>query len=109
MTTTNAFPNVVDRVLTEIEELNEEIDLVPKIITKQLTDSSDNFEFRPLTEEEKKEFVNSLDATGKRILAELRGKPKRKLQRKLRVASDQTSVSDADRTMFARFGTLDLA
>jgi hypothetical protein len=30
-----------------------------------------DFEFRPLTEEEKKEFVNSLDAQGKQLLSEL--------------------------------------
>jgi hypothetical protein len=62
---------IVDTVLAEIEELKEEIDLVPEIITKQLNDSS--FEFRPLTEEEKKQFVDSLDAKGKQILAELAG------------------------------------
>ena len=32
-----------------------------------------DFEFRPLTEEEKKVFVNSLDAKGKHLLAELAG------------------------------------
>ena len=32
-----------------------------------------DFEFRPLTKEEKKEFVNSLDAKGKQVLAELAG------------------------------------
>jgi hypothetical protein len=72
MTATNDVPRVVGRVLTEIEELNEEIDLVPKIIAKQLNESSsEDFEFRPLTEEEKKEFVNSLDAQGKQLLSEL--------------------------------------
>ena len=38
--------SVVDTVLTEIEELNEEIDRVPKIITKQLNSSSEGIEFR---------------------------------------------------------------
>ena len=32
------------------------------------------FEFRPLTEEEKNQFLNALDANGKRILAELEGR-----------------------------------
>jgi hypothetical protein len=32
-----------------------------------------DFEFRPLTEEEKKEFVDSLDAKGKQVLEELAG------------------------------------
>jgi hypothetical protein len=62
---------IVNSVLTEIEELKEEIDLVPEIITKQLNDSS--FEFRPFTDEEKKQFVDSLDSRGKQILAELAG------------------------------------
>jgi hypothetical protein len=108
MTATNDFQSAVDKILTEIDELNEEIDLVPKIITEQLN-YSEEFEFRSLTKKEKKEFVNSLNAKGKQILTELEGKPKRGLGRKLRVASDQTSVSDAERTMFAHFGKLDVA
>jgi len=38
------------------------------------------FEFRPLTEEEKKAFLNSLDERGKQILAELEGR-KTKIKR----------------------------
>ena len=64
--------------MTEVHPLNEEIDLVPNMITKNLTDlSPEHYEFRPLTEEEKKKFVNSLDAQGKRVLAELTGKKAR--------------------------------
>jgi hypothetical protein len=62
---------VVDTVLAEIEELKEEIDLVPEIIASQRSDPS--FEFRPFTEAEKKQFVDSLDVRGKQILAELAG------------------------------------
>jgi hypothetical protein len=91
--------SVVDTVLTEIGELNEEIDLVPKIITKQLKSPSEGIEFRPLTEEEKKEFENSLDAKGKQILAQLEGKPKRRPRRKL----------GTERTIFAHFGKLNVA
>jgi hypothetical protein len=49
-----------------IGEIKEQIDhpLAPSAGTG-------DFEFRPLTEEEKKEFVDSLDAKGKQILAEL--------------------------------------
>ena len=36
--------------------------------------SVEEFEFRPLTEEEKKAFVNSLDARSRQILDELSGK-----------------------------------
>ncbi len=98
MTATNEFEGIVGTILTEIKELNEEINLVPKIITK-LNSSSVDLEFRPLTEEEKKEFVNSLDAKGKRLLAELAGRPKRSPRRKLSVVRDQTSA-------FANFGSL---
>jgi len=108
MKSTNDFHGIVGAVLTEIGELLEEIDLVPKIITKRLNDSSSE-EFRPFTEQEKKEFVNSLDDKGKRILAELEGKPKRNSRRKPRVASNQTYVSDAERTLFAQFGKLNVA
>jgi hypothetical protein len=100
MTATNDFQSAVGKILTEIEVLNEEIDLVPKIITKQLNYSED-FEFRPLTKKEKKEFVNSLDARGKQILAELEGKPKRAPRRKLQVQGDPAllpSSSPADPT-----------
>ena len=42
----------------------------------QLNDSSsEDFEFRPLTEKEKKEFLNSLDGRGRKILAELECEP----------------------------------
>jgi len=54
--------------------------LVPKPSGRQKTDSTagaDDFEFRPLTDEEKQEFVNSLDAKGKQILAELAPEAKR--------------------------------
>ena len=36
--------------------------------------SSETLEFRPLTEQEKKEFLDSLDAEGKQLLAELETK-----------------------------------
>ena len=99
MKSTNDFHGIVGTVLTEIEELQEEIDLVPKIITKLNDSSSEDFEFRPLTKKEKKEFVNSLDAKGKQILAELEGKPKRTLRLKPRTV----------RTMFAHFGKFNVA
>jgi hypothetical protein len=98
MKSTNGFHGIVDTVLTEIEELREEIDLVPKIITKLNDSSSDDFEFRPLTKKEKK-FVNSLDAKGKQILAELEGKPKRTLRLKPRTGGP----------MFAHFGKFNVA
>ena len=79
----------------EIEEkMREQPDtsLVPEIEVEQKTDSSvGDFEFRPLTEEEKKAFVDSLDADGKRILREFAGE-KSKLNAKKRSAGSSTAV-----------------
>jgi ClpP class serine protease len=47
---------------------------VPQVGVKK--DITSAWEFRPLTEEEKKEFQNSLDAEGKRLLEELSRKRK---------------------------------
>jgi len=78
MTATNDFQKIVN---TLTEEMNDQID--NKITsgrgttsTEQENESSagaENFEFRPLTREEKDEFINSLDAKGKQILAHLAG------------------------------------
>ena len=67
--------SVFDTLLTEIHELNEEIDLVPEIIAKQLN-GSEKIEFRPLTKDEKEEFLDSLDAKGRQILADFAGTAK---------------------------------
>ena len=85
-----------------ITEVREQLDtsIVPTTELDQKTDTSAwDFGFQPLTEEEKKEFVNSLDAKGKRLLAELAGRPKRSPRRKLSVVRDQTSA-------FGNFGSL---
>jgi hypothetical protein len=47
------------------------------------------FEFRPLTQEEKGQFLNSLNAEGKRMLAELEGKRKSLSTRRSRKAAAQ--------------------
>jgi len=66
MKATNDVRSIVGKVLTKIDERNEQINLVPETITKRLNDSSsDDLEFRPLTEQEKKEFVNSLNIKGR--------------------------------------------
>ena len=51
-----------------------------------------DFEFRPLTEEEKKAFLNSLNAEGKRILAELAGKSKSSRTTRLRAPAAQVVI-----------------
>jgi hypothetical protein len=69
--------SVVDTILTEIEEIKETVDLAPETGPKWKNNSSPevgDYGFRPLTEEEKDEFLNSLDAEGQQILAELEGK-----------------------------------
>jgi len=59
-----------------ITEVREQLDtsIVPTTELDQKTDTSAwDFGFQPLTEEEKKAFVDSLDANGKQILRELAG------------------------------------
>jgi hypothetical protein len=65
MTAEDDFLGIVDKVLIEIEDIKGQL---PGITAKQKNDAATgaaNFEFRPLTEEEKKEFTDSLDAKGK--------------------------------------------
>ena len=67
MTAKDDFQGIVDKVLIDIEDVKGRF-------AKQKNDTAadvGDFEFRPLTEEEKKEFVNSLDAQGKQLLSEL--------------------------------------
>jgi hypothetical protein len=52
----------------------EDISLVLQSTTKQKNDSSEPCGFRPLTEDEKKEFEKSLNEDGKRMLREISGK-----------------------------------
>ena len=58
----------IDNNITSIRGVTEQ--------ENNLSAGAENFEFRPLTEEEKKEFVNSIDAKGRQILADLRAKRK---------------------------------
>jgi hypothetical protein len=62
--------------IAEPTEIREQPDtsLAPDTEVEQKIDASVNdLGFRPLTEKEKKAFVDSLDADGKRILRELAG------------------------------------
>ena len=76
------FQSGLDKILVEIEDIKGQTDnipLVPETSTKQKNDSSagpNYFEFRPLTEVEKKEFFDALDAKGRQKLAELAGETK---------------------------------
>jgi hypothetical protein len=66
------FLDLTDKI--GIEEINEQLGpaIVPEMTIEKISASSEsNLGFRPLTEEEKREFENSLNADGKRILAEL--------------------------------------
>jgi hypothetical protein len=74
MTAEDDFLGTVDKVLIEIEDIKEQF---PGTNTQQKNDSAacaGDFDFRPLTEEEKKEFADSLGAKGNQILAELAAK-----------------------------------
>ena len=71
------FQRILDSLTEEIkEQIDNDISSIREVSTEQKNVSpagAGDFEFHPLTEEEKKEFVNSLDAKAKQILAELAG------------------------------------
>ena len=96
MTTEDDFRGIVNKIIDETEGPIDNIPAAPETIAKQKHDSSagaGSLEFRPLTEEEKEEFVNSLNATGKQIYAELAGKAKTKRAAKTkRVRSCRSGV-----------------
>ena len=78
----------------ETAEIREQPDtsIVPKTEVEQKINSSlGGYGFRPLTEEEKKAFENSLDTDGKRILRELGGE-KRKPNGRKRSAGSAVGV-----------------
>ena len=65
------FQNLLDKIGTE--ETKGPLDIAKKNGSPTITEACD---FRPLTETEKKEFMGSLDAKGRKILAELKGHEK---------------------------------
>ncbi len=77
MTATNDFQRIVNTLTEEMkDQIDNDITSIRGTTTDQENKSSAgaaNFEFRPLTGEEKDEFINSLDAKGKQILADLAG------------------------------------
>jgi len=79
-----------------ITEVREQFDtsIVPTTELDQKTDTSAwDFGFQPLTEEEKKAFVDSLDANGKRILRELAGENSKPHSKKPSAASTAAAVA----------------
>lgn len=79
-----------------ITEVREQFDtsIVPTTELDQKTDTSAwDFGFQPLTEEEKKAFVDSLDANGKRILRELAGENSKPNSKKPSAASTAAAVA----------------
>lgn len=70
--------DLIDKIdVDAIEEQGDNLFVVSETSDKQENGASaGRFEFRPLTEKEKKEFVNSLDDRGRQILSELEGRKK---------------------------------
>src|SRR5262245_37549397 len=58
------------------------------------------FEFRPLTEEEKRQFLNSLDEKGRHILAELEGES-RVFRLKAAPVGIATDIETSEKEMFS--------
>ena len=83
------FQRLLDKIGAEdVGGQINSIPVVPETGAKKKKDSSTgagDFEFRPLTQEEKQEFVDSLDAKGRQILAEF--------ESKLKVSSDAIDFS----------------
>jgi hypothetical protein len=80
--------------IRETAEIREQpnTSIVPDGKVEQKTDSPlGGYGFRPLTEEEKKAFENSLNSDGKRILRELAGE-KRKTNGKKRSSGSAVDV-----------------
>ena len=84
--------------IEETTEIREQPDtsIVPGTEVEQKADSSvEDFGFRPLTEEEKRAFVDSLDADGKRILRELAGEKSKPNAKKRSAGSAAALVAPA--------------
>ena len=79
MAATNDFERIVNSLTEGMkEQIGNNIASI-RGITEQENESpagAENFEFRPLTREEKDEFINSLDARGRQIMADLAGEAK---------------------------------
>ena len=60
----------LDEIIEKANDLN-----APLAPDSPASDES-GFNFRPLTEEEKKHFMDSLDAKGRQVLADLESPPK---------------------------------
>ena len=79
MTAQDDAPNLIGKIGID-EVMEEQHDNLPP--AQETSDGQENgpsmrhFDFQPLIEEEKNEFVNSLNARGKQILAELQGGPR---------------------------------
>jgi hypothetical protein len=71
MAASGSVEGIVGEILTEIQEIEDQIDGAPE--TAGLA-PGEKLQFQPLTDEEKKKFESSLDAKARQILAELAGK-----------------------------------
>ena len=71
MTASGRVEGVVGEILTEIQEIEDQIDAAPEAAGLA---PGEKLQFQPLTDEEKQKFVSSLDENAKLILAELAGK-----------------------------------
>jgi hypothetical protein len=57
----------------EIKEIKHQLDGIPLAPLGEESKGRGDYQFRPLTQKERKEFIASLDAKGKRIFTELAG------------------------------------
>ena len=72
MSRRDGYLNKVGEIV--IEGIKQQLDEIPLVPNDKENKDLDDYQFRPLTQKEKREFLDSLDAKGRKILAELAGK-----------------------------------
>ena len=78
----------------DIVEVIEKANGLNASLAPDLPAGDESFNFRPLTEEEKKDFMDSLDARGRQMLADLESPPKPvRARRKIAVPRSESNIT----------------
>ena len=78
----------------DVAEVIEETNDLNAPLAPDLPTGDESFNFRPLTEEEKKDFMDSLDAKGRQMLADLESPPEPvRARRKIAVPRSKSNIT----------------
>ena len=78
----------------DVAEVIEETNDLNAPLAPDLPTGDERFNFRPLTEEEKKDFMDSLDAKGRQMLADLESPPEPvRARRKIAVPRSKSNIT----------------